>query len=384
MEQKKSLTLNGMTGMNFLFIMNAVAMIGVSIYLTTHFYDTLYPVTLGKSGSLCNLSSFLNCDASTYSGFASLAAVPTSFFGIIVGLLFLFSSLMPSESLEKTCSAVAKYNFIGCLILFVYSLVVLGSLCPFCSAYYILSGIACFLLWKYGINSWMPEMKTTLAWGALLLLSSFFMRQHTIGKEDVRSKLNTSIVDQFKKLAVLGDPTQESPFKIHMGTEKFSDAPIRISVFSDFECPFCKVVAEQMPELARRHPNKINIQYFFYPLDAKCNSNIKSRFHENACDAAYLAACDEKKFAHVHDEIFANQEKLKAGVLVELSKKLGLEGCMANEENKTKVITTINAATQFNLKSTPTIIINGKKIEGTIPSGQFFAIFDEILKGEQK
>jgi protein-disulfide isomerase/uncharacterized membrane protein len=384
MEQKKSLTLNGMTGMNFLFIMNAVAMIGVSIYLTTHFYDTLYPTKLGGAASLCNLSNYFNCDASTYSSLASLAGVPTSFFGIIVGLLFLFSSLMPSDSLEKTCSAVAKYNFIGCLALFVFSIGALGSLCPFCTVYYFLSGVACFILLKYGINTWKPEMKSSIAWGTILILGSFFMRQHTFGKENVRSKLNTSIVEQYKKLAAMGDPANESPFKIYMGTEKFADAPIRISVFSDFECPFCKVVAEQMPELARRYPKQINIQYFFYPLDAKCNSNIKSRFHENACDAAYLAACDEKKFAHVHDEIFANQEKLKAGVLVELSKKLGLEGCMANEENKTKVITTINAATQFNLKSTPTIIINGKKIEGTIPSGQFFAIFDEILKGEQK
>jgi protein-disulfide isomerase len=40
----------------------------------------------------------------------------------------------------------------------------------------------------------------------------------------------------------------------------------------------------------------------------------------------------------------------------------------------------MNAATKFNLRSTPTIIINGKKIEGSIPTPQFFAIFDELLK----
>ena len=86
MEQKKNLTLNGMTGLNFLFILNAVAMIGVSIYLTTHFYDTLYPTKLGGTGSLCNLSNFFNCDAATYSTLAHIAGVPTSFFGIIMGV----------------------------------------------------------------------------------------------------------------------------------------------------------------------------------------------------------------------------------------------------------------------------------------------------------
>ena len=88
MENKKGLTLNGMTGLNFLFILNAVAMISVSIYLTTHFYNTLYPTQLGQASSLCNISSFFNCDAATYSKAASIAGVPTSFFGIIVCIMF--------------------------------------------------------------------------------------------------------------------------------------------------------------------------------------------------------------------------------------------------------------------------------------------------------
>ncbi len=384
MEQKKSLTLHGMTGINFLFILNAAAMIGVSIYLTTHYYSTLFPTTLGEGGSLCNLSNFFNCDAATYSKAASLAGIPTSFFGLIVGALFLFSSLMPSESLERTCSAVSKYNFIGCIILFIFSLAVLGSLCPFCTVYYILSGVAFFLYYKFGINTWKPDPKIAAMWSVVLVVGGFFMHQHTASKAGTHSKLNNSIVEQYQKLGVLGDPAQESPYKIHMATTNFADAPIRISVFSDFECPFCKVVSEQLPELVRRYPKQINIQYFFYPLDNKCNSNVKGRFHETACDAAMLAACDEKKFAEVHDDIFANQEKLKNGVLQDLAKKHNLENCIGNEEVKNKVITAINAATQFNLKSTPTIIVNGKKIEGTIPNGQFFAIFEEILKSAQK
>ena len=382
MEKKKGLTLNGMTGINFLFIFLAVAMIGTSIYLTVHYYDTLYPTKLGGD-SLCNLNSFFNCDSSTYSPLAAIAGVPTSFFGLIVGLLFLFSSLMPSEALEKTCSAVAKYNFIGCILLFIYSLVALGSLCPFCTLYYILSGIVFFLFHKEGINSWVPDFKVTGAWAVILFAGSFFMHQTTSAKEETRTKLNSSIVEQYNALGTLGDPTVESPYKIHMATEKFADAPIRITVFSDFECPFCKVVADQMPELIRRYPKQINIQYSFYPLDNKCNSNVKGRFHESACDAAMLAACDEKKFLAVHDDIFANQDKLKTGVLAELAIKHGLSNCIGNEEVKNKVITAINAATQFNLKSTPTIIVNGKKIEGTIPSGQFFAIFEDILKAQK-
>lgn len=379
MDQKKSLTLQGISGLNFLFILNAAAMIGVSIYLTTHFYDVLYPTTLGGSSTLCNISTFFNCDAATYSKMSNIAGVPISFFGIIVGLLFLFSSLMPSEGLEKTSSAISKYNFIGCIALFIFSLVSLGSLCPFCTLYYVLSGVAAFLLWKHGINSWTPDLKITGMWGALLLVGSFLMFQNTKGKEDYSLKMNASVVEQFKKLPSLGDPDIESPYKIHMATNNFSEAPIRITVFSDFQCPFCKVVAEQMPELIRRYSDKVSVQYVFYPLDAKCNSNVTSRMHPHACDAAALAACDPAKFLSVHDEIFANQGKLGDGVLSDIAKSHGLVGCFENKAVTDKVIEGINQGTKYNLKSTPTIIVNGKKIEGTIPNRQFFAIFDHIL-----
>jgi protein-disulfide isomerase/uncharacterized membrane protein len=381
MDQKKGLTLQGMTGLNFLFIMNAVAMIGVSIYLTTHFYQVLYPTTLGGASSLCNISNFFNCDAATYSKLSNIAGIPISFFGIMVGVLFLFASLMPSEAMEKTSSAVAKYNFIGCILLFIFSLGVLGSLCPFCTLYYVFSGVAFFLLWKHGLESWKPNLKVIGIWGTVLLAGSFFMFQTTKEKEDRSSKINSSIVQQFRALPSSGDPDVESPYKIHLATEKFADSPIRISIFSDFECPFCKVVSEQLPELIRRYPKKVSIQYFFYPLDSKCNSSMKSQMHRHACDAAALAACDATKFHDVHDEIFAKQDKLASGVLNDIASSHGLKGCFDNQDVKNKVIESINQGTKYNLRSTPTIIVNGKKIEGTIPSGQFFAIFEDILGG---
>jgi predicted DsbA family dithiol-disulfide isomerase/uncharacterized membrane protein len=379
MNQKKSLTLNGISGLNFLFIINAVAMIGVSIYLTNHFYDVLYPTKLGGASTLCNLSNFFNCDAATYSKISNLAGIPISFFGIITGVLFLFTSLMPGEALEKTASAVSKYNFIGCILLLIFSLGALGSLCPFCTLYYVLSGIAAFLLWKHGNNSWVPDFKVAGGWAVLLVAGSFFMFQTTKSKEDVNAKMNESVVKQFRALPSLGDPDMESPYKIHAATEKFADAPIRITVFSDFQCPFCKTVADQMPELVRRYPKNINVQYMFYPLDAKCNSNVKGRFHDQACDAAALSACDVTKFEAVHDDIFANQANLGNGALADIAKKHDLKNCLDNTEITNKVIEAINQGTKYNLKSTPTIIVNGKKIEGTISNSQFFAIFEDIL-----
>ncbi|HLT22570.1 MAG TPA: thioredoxin domain-containing protein [Bacteriovoracaceae bacterium] len=381
MESKKSLTLNGMTGLNFLYIINAVAMIAVSGYLTSHFYDTLYPTKLGAASTLCNVSNFFNCDAATYSWLSNIAGVPISFFGIIVGAIFLISALMPSEALERTSSALAKYNFIGCVLLFFFSLGALGSLCPFCTLYYVLSGIAFYLFWKKGINTWKPDLKWSGIFGVILLVGSFFVGQHTAGKEDKKSKVAEAIVAQYNKLAVLGEPDMDSPYRIHSATEKFSDAPIRLTIFSDFECPFCKIVSDQMPEIIRLYGKHINIQYMFYPLDSKCNANMQTRGHVNACDAAAIAACDEKKFHAVHDDIFEHQQTL-GNDLKSIAQRHGVESCLNNQEAMNRVITSINQADKFNLKSTPTIILNGRKIEGTIPNYQFFAIFEELLKGK--
>lgn len=379
MEQKKGLTLNGLNTSNFIFIFTSLAMIAVSIYLTTHFYDVLYPTTLGGASTLCNFSSVLNCDAATYSKISNIAGVPISFFGIMIGVLFLFSTIMPSKALEQTSSAMAKYNFIGCIILFFYSIIALGSLCPFCTLYYVFSGVAFYLFWKFGEKTWMPDVKAFLIWGVVVLIGSYFFFSHTQEKANVNSRLNASVVSQFNALQNFGDPDIDSPYRIHSATEKFSEAPIRISIFSDFQCPFCKVVSDQMPEIVRRYGSKINIQYLFYPLDAKCNSNVKSRFHDHACDAAAIAACDPKKFHEVHDEIFAKQAHLGSGALKEIESKYALQGCTENKEVTDKVVEGINQGTKYNLKSTPTIIINGRKIEGTIPNSQFFAIFEDIL-----
>ena len=42
----------------------SIAAIGVSIYLTQHFFQVHFPQCL-SGGSLCDLGSFLNCDGAT-------------------------------------------------------------------------------------------------------------------------------------------------------------------------------------------------------------------------------------------------------------------------------------------------------------------------------
>jgi predicted DsbA family dithiol-disulfide isomerase/uncharacterized membrane protein len=376
----KGLTLQGMTGMHALHILNAIIMVGTGIYLTTQYYDTLFPTQLGSASTLCDVSAFWNCDVATHSPIAALAGVPIAFFGLLHGLLLLSSSMFPSVAQEKTCSAVTKINAIGCLALMSYSLIALGGLCPVCTIYYVLSFLAAFLYMRFGLNSWMPDVKISGIWLVILLASSVGFNRFTAGKVEKQTTLSAGVIEQFKKLADYGDPEPVSNFRIHSATENYADAPIRVSVFSDFQCPFCKIVAEQVPQLVRRYGKQMNVQYFFYPLDSACNASVKSAMHQYACRAAELAACDPAKFVEVHDEIFAKQEGLNYDVLKAIADKHGLTKCFEDRSTRDAVLASINGATKFNLRSTPTIIINGRKIEGSIPNPQFHAIFDELLK----
>jgi protein-disulfide isomerase/uncharacterized membrane protein len=382
MTQPKRLTLNGLNLPHFAFIILCLVMIGVSVYLTNHFYEAHFPKGLKAETGLCDINSFWGCDKASTSALGSLFHVPTAFFGIIVGLVGLFGAIFPSEESEKFSKFVFFANAIGCIILFIYSLVALKGLCPFCTIYYALSWLAAFLFIKYSNAQIFPEVKFVIIYAVLTILPSLYMYNYFVGANKGQQKLNTEYINLFKGLNDLGDPREESPYKIHMSTKNFNDAPIRISVFSDFECPFCQVVSNQMKPLIDAFDGKINIQYMFYPLDNACNVNVKSSFHKFACRAAYLAACDEEKFAKIHDVIFERQSELSYENLNRWEKEFNLKDCFSNKTVQDKVVATIRAAEQYNLQSTPTIIINGKKIEGTIPTVHIKAILNDIINSK--
>ena len=88
----------------------------------------------------------------------------------------------------------------------------------------------------------------------------------------------------------------------------------------------------------------------------------------------------KKKFKEVHDYLFANQESISFEKLKEWQTKFELSGCFENESIQDYVQQTLNAGEQFSLKSTPTIIVNGKKLEGLIPYEHMKGILQSLTK----
>lgn len=375
-EKNLTLTLNGLTLPHMALLVLSLMIIGLSLYMTNHFFNEHFPTTLGSDSGICDISSFWSCNSATFSSFSQVFQIPIAFYSLVLGLYLFVHSVFPSKASEKTSKFLVSINLIGCLTLFIYSLVALGSLCPLCTLYYVLSAIVAILFWKKSSFSPIPSWKIVLPWAVILIVSGGLIRNYHLEKIKAQDMVSDAIVSQFWSLPQGPSVNPEFSKSLYQAEE---DAPITVSMFSDFQCPYCKLLAEGLDKAAKQFPGKVKAHYFSYPLDSACNPNIKSSFHREACKASYISYC-AKDFKQAHDEIYRNQKDLGSGFLDDFIKKHNLEACVNSEETKRAILGGIQYAdAQFQIKATPTLIINGVRIK-PLPSDQFAALFRAIIK----
>ena len=204
---------------------------------------------------------------------------------------------------------------------------------------------------------------------------------YTQSKESSRSQMQEALLAQYQALPDLGTPDWASPYRLSFPLEVDGEAPLRIVKFSDFECPACKALSGHLEKVANRYRGNIDIQYFFYPLDLECNPAMERPLHQNACQAAYLAYCLPEKFRDIEHRIFANQENLSSEWITKVAEKENVLDCLQGPDTQAAVTEIVQRASAFNVQSTPTMLINGRKVEGVLPLGQLYMVLDGILRG---
>lgn len=384
MHQEKNLTLEGITGRHFFLLVLAVGMMGTCLYLTSHYMDVHFPAGITGKKTMCDISNFWNCDAATLSKASNIAHIPISLFGLLFSSFIILGSIFSSPQMESTNKSLALVNIVGCLGLLVFSLIELGSMCPMCTLYYLLSGGVAFLYMKFGVPETKPDLKMLLIYLVLSLIVIVPFKIYVNDKLDGKNALAQDLIRQYNSLQNIGDPKTPSRFRLASIGENFSEAPLRMTIFSDFQCPACKALSDQVPDIIKKYQGKINIQYFFYPLDHNCNDEIKRPFHTQACKAAYLSICKQSDFGNLHDEIFHAQSQLSDTWISQKAKSLGVEECMKADATRNEVLSHLDTAKGYNIRSTPTFLLNGVKIEGVLPNHQLFVIMDDILKKNGK
>ncbi len=156
-------------------------------------------------------------------------------------------------------------------------------------------------------------------------------------------------------------------------------APFDAVVFSDFECPSCKRLAEFMEtEIPKLFGGKLRIIFKHNPLNASCNPGVKSTPHKLACEAARLAEAarslrGNEGFWCVHDYLFKHQDAWKniAAPIVEAAQVChinadDLRSQMESGEVATRIREDAEQAAGLGLYTTPGLFAKGRLVDHLI------------------
>ena len=169
-------------------------------------------------------------------------------------------------------------------------------------------------------------------------------------------------------------------------------AKVTVINFDDFECPFCSRMHQMLfPQLLKEYGDRVTFIYKDYPL-----TDIHPWAIHAAVDANCLAAQSSDSYWDFADYIHANQNEVsrektpdaRFAVLDKLTLLQGqkhnmdvvkLQSCIKAQDDKA-VKASMKEADGIGVSATPTMFINGEKIDGAVPISQVRAAFDRALK----
>jgi protein-disulfide isomerase len=138
------------------------------------------------------------------------------------------------------------------------------------------------------------------------------------------------------------------------------EAPVTIAVFDDFECPYCSRLVAPLKEVLTRYPDRAKLVFKNFPLT----------MHKHARTAALagLAAQRQGLFWPLHDLMFANYRQLNPDKIKELAQTLGLDMARFEQDLKDpelarKVDADIEEGKKVGVQGTPTLFINGRRVQ---------------------
>ena len=149
-------------------------------------------------------------------------------------------------------------------------------------------------------------------------------------------------------------------------------APVEIEVFEDFRCPHCATMSDTLMRVIIVYGSEVNVLIRQYPM----------------MDGGFLAAMavecarDQGFFWTYRDRLFMDQDRLDPRSLLNYADELGMDIarfaiCLDSREKAGVVESDIIYGQELLVRGTPTVFINGRKIEGDQEYGVFKRMIDE-------
>lgn len=145
-------------------------------------------------------------------------------------------------------------------------------------------------------------------------------------------------------------------------------APIQFVLVGDFQCGYCRTLAQEIETLRARDPQRIRVQFLNSPVDPQCDSLAHDVGHGDACwlaEASHCAGAQGKfwEYHHLLTETIPDAQVDKRGALARLG-EIGidaaqLETCLASGGPRQMVEAEIALARHLRITATPSLIVNG-------------------------
>lgn len=203
--------------------------------------------------------------------------------------------------------------------------------------------------------------------------------------QESQRKLEAKVAELEKKIAqapAVAARPQIDPNKVYelpVGKSPVkgpADATVTMVEFSDFQCPFCSRAVPLIDQVMQAYPKDLKFVYKEFPLP----------MHPNAMPAskAAIAAQRQGKYWEMHDKMFANQHALQPDDLKKYAQEIGLdvakfEQDMNSPEVQAQINDDMQLARQSGVSGTPTLFLNGKRIQNRSFEG-IKAMVDEALQ----
>ena len=202
---------------------------------------------------------------------------------------------------------------------------------------------------------------------------------------------DTKTLAQFNKYDISADPKNLVSGKDRPARGGPDSAPVTIVSFDDLECPFCaRMHAQLFPALVNRYGDSVHIVYRDFPItqhpwamraaiDSNCDGSQNPKAYWNLVDYIHAHASDfggeEKSLAKANDML----DKLT----LDEAKKDSLntsevEACI-KKQDETAMKASLKLGESLDVNSTPTMFINGERLEGAYPLEDVFRMVDAAL-----
>lgn len=159
-----------------------------------------------------------------------------------------------------------------------------------------------------------------------------------------------------------------------------SEPTVQVVVFSDYQCPFCRIANATLDSLIKVHPKSVVLVWRHYPL---------GRSHPFAIDAAVAAECaaEQGRFSEYHSALFRAQDSLNSELWQKLATQVNVQdmsafnACRRGSPALERVRSDLMAGDRLGVTGTPTILVNARLFRGVVPLGLLEGLVRESAKG---